>query len=193
MRAGPGIMPAHVPDGVTELGDGIARGGGPVGVDVYFDYQCPFCKQFELTTGPTLDGLVEDRMITLVHHPVAFLDAASTDRYSSRASSASGCAADQGRFAEYTYALFAAQPPEGGPGLPDDELARLGESVGVTEPAFGICVRRHTYLDWAAYVTAVAIRQGVNATPTVYVEGVSVPANTQMIVAAVASLSPGPR
>ena len=177
--------PVHIPAGATETGDGIAVGDGPVVVDAFIDFLCPFCKQFELTAGPTLDQLVENRLITLVYHPMAFLDAASTNRYSSRAASASGCASDQGTFMQYAYALFVSQPSEGGPGLSDDELIELGTSVGLAGPAFENRVREHTYIEWAAYVTARAVRQGVNATPTVFVQGVPVPANAQMIVAAV--------
>ncbi|WP_405143248.1 DsbA family protein [Sphaerisporangium sp. NBC_01403] len=189
MRAGQVMAPAHVPAGATETGDGVIVGDGPVIVDAYIDFQCPFCKQFELTAGPTLDQLVENRLITLVYHPMAFLDAASTNQYSSRAASASGCASDHGRFMEYAYALFVNQPPEGGPGLSDDELIELGDSVGLTDPAFGACVRRHTYVEWAAYVTARAAQRGVNATPTVFVQRVAVPANAQMIVAAVEAVT----
>jgi protein-disulfide isomerase len=179
--------PIHIPAAATASGDGIAVGEGHVVVDTYIDFQCPFCKHFELTFGPTLDRMVEDRLITLVYHPMGFLDAASTNKYSSRAASSSGCASDHGRFVEYAYALFVNQPPEGGPGLTDDELIDVAASVGLTDPAFEACVRKHTYLEWAAYVTARAMERGVNATPTVFVQGVSVPANSQMIVTAVAS------
>ncbi|GAA3790501.1 hypothetical protein GCM10022226_06910 [Sphaerisporangium flaviroseum] len=184
-QAGRLTAPIHVPAGATEGGDGIVVGDGPVIVDAYIDFQCPFCKQFELTSGPTLDQLVENRRITVVYHPMAFLDAASTNQYSSRAASASGCASDQGMFMEYAYGLFVNQPPEGGPGLSDDELIELGTTVGITDPVFEACVRRHTYIEWAAYVTARAVQRGVNATPTVFVQGVPVPANPQVIVAAV--------
>ncbi|RCG26155.1 disulfide bond formation protein DsbA [Sphaerisporangium album] len=189
MRAGQVMAPVHIPTGATETADGIAVGRGPVVVDAYIDFQCPFCKQFELTAGPTLDQLVENGLITLVYHPMAFLDAASTNRYSSRAASASGCASDHGAFAEYAYALFVNQPPEGGPGLTDDELIGLGATIGLTDPGFAACVHGHTYVEWAGYVTARAAERGVNATPTVFVQGVSVPANAKMIVAAVAAVT----
>ncbi|GII86638.1 hypothetical protein Ssi03_46280 [Sphaerisporangium siamense] len=186
---GPDGPPVPVPAGATNTGDGIVHGVGPVTVDAYIDFQCPFCKQFALTSGPTLDKLVESRAITLVYHPMAFLDAASTNRYSSRAASASGCAADRGGFVPYHYALYVEQPPEGGPGLSDDELIALGPAAGVEDPSFVVCVRAHRYVDWAAAVTAAAARRGVNATPTVFVQGVSVPANPQMIASAVAAVT----
>jgi protein-disulfide isomerase len=181
--------PSRVPAGSTPEGDGIAVGSGPVTVDAYIDFQCPFCKRFELNAGPTLDRLVDDGAITLVYHPMAFLDGASTTRYSSRAASASGCAADQGRFREYAHVLFVNQPPEGGAGLSDQELIVLGRLVGIEEPGFADCVTGHVYMPWAEYVTGRAAERGVTGTPSVFVGGVPVPANAPIIANAVANLA----
>lgn len=182
--------PIRVPASASAGGDGIVVGTGPVTVDVYVDFLCPFCKSFERTSGPALNEMVKDQAISLICHPLGFLDRLSTNRYSSRASAASACASDGGRFVEYTRALFAVQPPEGGPGLTDDELIELGGPAGLTGPAFGECVRAGAYLDWAAYVTRKAVERGVSATPTVLVEGVSVRTDPRAIVAAVASAAP---
>jgi hypothetical protein len=57
--------------------------------------------------------------------------------------------------------------------------------VGLPSPAFDSCVQRGSYLDWPPFVTASATARGVTATPTVLVEGVTVPANARMISAAV--------
>ena len=179
--------PERTPAGASAEGDGIVIGDGPVTVDAYIDFQCPFCKQFEEVAAPTLDRMITDRLINVVYHPMAFLDRLSTNHYSSRASASSGCAADGGRFEEYAHALFADQPPEGGPGLSDEELIDIGRSVGLDESAFAQCVLSRAYLDWAAYVTFMAGRRGVGATPTVTVDGVFVPANPRAIAAAVAA------
>jgi protein-disulfide isomerase len=181
--------PARVPAGASVEGDGIVIGAGPIIIDAYIDFQCPFCKQFEEVAGPALDRLVAEGLTSDVYHPMCFLDRLSTDHFSSRASASSGCAADGGRFREYARALFANQPPEGGPGLTDEELIEIGRSVGLADPAFARCVLDRHYLDWSAYVTFVAGRRGVGATPTVTVDGVSVPANPRAIVAAVAAVA----
>ncbi len=121
-----------------------------------------------------------------------FLDEASTTNYSTRAAAASGCAADLGRFLEYAHTLFVHQPPEGGPGLSDAELAGLGRTVGLADPAFAACLSDAPYLDWPPYVTARATEAGVSATPTVLVAGVVVRPDAQAITAAVARASSGP-
>jgi protein-disulfide isomerase len=182
-------IPAQVPAGTTPEGDGIVLGDGPVRVDAYIDFLCPFCRQFEERSGTYLDRLLDAGAISLAYHPLGFLDRLSTTRYSSRASAASGCAADHGRFREYKDALFANQPPEGGPGLSQEQLIELGRQVGLTDPDFAVCVAEGRYLPWAEYVTLRAAERGVSGTPSVFVAGVPVPANGPVIAAAVAELA----
>src|SRR5579862_4496966 len=184
-------IPSRLPAGATGEGDGIVIGHGPVRVDAFIDFLCPFCRQFELSAGPTLVGLVSGGQVSLVYHPMNFLDEASTTNYSTRAAAASGCAADGGRFAEYAHALFVSQPPEGGPGLSDAELADLGRAVGLDGAAFTACLSEGPYLDWPSRVTARATALGVEATPTVLVAGAVVSPEARSIGAAVAGAASG--
>src|SRR5262249_36547636 len=115
-----------------------------------------------------------------------FLDEASSTNYSTRAAAASGCAADRGRFLDYAHALFVNQPPEGGPGLSDVELAGLAKTTGLDDGQFAACLSDGPYLDWPASVTVRAVAAGVEATPTVFVAGVPVRPEASAIAAAVA-------
>ncbi|MFY1633755.1 DsbA family protein [Solwaraspora sp. WMMB335] len=164
---------------------GIASGDGPVTVDLYADFLCPACRQFEEQVGPTLDQLVDDGSITLVFHPVAILDRLSSTAYSTRAAAASGCAADGGTFHEYAAALYEQQPAEGGPGLTDEQLIEIGTGVGLDATSFGQCVQDGTYHSWPEHVTEQASRAGVTGTPTVLVAGERVTNSADAIVAAV--------
>jgi protein-disulfide isomerase len=174
-----------LPKGATASGDGIALGIGLVPVDVYLDFQCPVCKQFQLMSGATLEGLLGDGAITLVHHPVNLLDAVSTTGYSTRAAAASAAASDFDRFLEYVEALLLNQPPEDGPGLTDCQLVELGHAVGITDAGFAERVNLGRYLPWPPYVTERATRRGVSGTPTVYVHGKPVAARPGPIELAV--------
>ncbi len=180
------ITPSRVPAGATPEGDGVVVGDGPVRVDAFIDFLCPYCRRFELSSGPALAGLVADRLASLVYHPMNILDAASTTSYSTRAAAASGCAADQGQFPSYAHALFVHQPPEGGPGLSDAQLADIGREVGLADAEFLTCLTEAPYLDWPPYVTERATAAGVTATPTVLVAGGVVSPEAQAITAAVA-------
>lgn len=161
-----------VPPGVAASDDsGIAIGNGPVTVDVYADYLCPACKQWEAATQSTVDQLIEEKKITLVFHPISILDRMTSTQYSTRSASASGCAAEGGKFSEFSAALFANQPPEGGAGLSDDELIRIGGEVGLVDPDFADCVRDGEYRSWVEHTTDTASDRGVTGTPTIFVNG----------------------
>ncbi|HUB41755.1 MAG TPA: thioredoxin domain-containing protein [Streptosporangiaceae bacterium] len=181
--------PGRVPADATPEGDAVVVGAGRVRVDAFIDFLCPFCRRFELSAQPVLAGLTADGRASVAYHPMNFLDEASTTNYSSRAAAASGCAADEGRFLAYAHALFVNQPPEGGPGLSDAELAGLGHGAGLDSARFAACLSDGPYLDWPAYVTARAIAAGVESTPTVLVAGEPVRAEGRAIAAAVAQAS----
>lgn len=178
-------VPGRVPAGATPDGDGILIGAGPVRVDAFIDFLCPFCREFEQAAEPVLARLVSDGQASLAYHPMNFLDEASTTSYSTRAAAASGCAADQDRFLPYAHELFARQPPEGGAGLSDAVLAGLGQAAGLDEGALAACLAQGTYLDWPPYVTERATALGVSATPTVLVAGTQVRPEPDAIAAAV--------
>ncbi|MET8312077.1 thioredoxin domain-containing protein [Micromonospora sp. NPDC005173] len=159
------------PPGANADGTGIVTGGGPVTVDIFEDFLCPACKQFEQTSGATLEQLVAENKATLVYHPVAYLNRFSTTDYSTRSSAASGCAAAGGKFREYAKALFDKQPPEGSAGLSDDELIDIGTGVGLDRGSFAGCVKDNTYRTWTEHVTDEASRDDVTGTPTILVNG----------------------
>ena len=182
--------PDQLPAGATPEGDGIAVGDGPVRVDIYIDYLCPYCQRFELNAGDALAALAESHQATLVYHPMNFLDEASTTRYSTRAAAAAGCASDLGRFVEFTHQLYVQQPEEGGPGLSDAEIAGVARAAGLDPSAFTSCTAQGRYLDWPEFVTARAVEAGVPGTPTVRVNGTEADPDGDSITSAVQQAGP---
>jgi protein-disulfide isomerase len=145
---------------------------------------CPNCKRFEESVAAMLDRAVTAGRVTVVTHPVAFLDRMSQGtEYSTRAVAAAGCAADGGRFTEYVRVLFQQQPAEHTRGLTDDRLVALGRDAGLAD-GFAQCVRDGTYRGWAAHVSEQAARAGVVGTPTVKVNGKVTDADPAAISAA---------
>jgi protein-disulfide isomerase len=158
-RSGEYTAPAGTTsDGGDDAGLHVA-GDGPVTVEVYLDFLCPACRQFEEATTPTLNQLIVDEKIRLVWHPLGFLDRLSTTDYSTRSASAAACASDAGKLKGYGEALFAQQPPEGGPGLSDDQLVDIGGPVGLNAPSFAACVRDGTYENWVSHVNDLAAQR----------------------------------
>ncbi|MEU7906967.1 thioredoxin domain-containing protein [Actinoplanes sp. NPDC049118] len=159
------------PSVAVDEGTAFAVGTGPVKIDIYEDFLCPACRDFEAAAQTTIDQLVAENKVTVLYHPIAILDHLSTTEYSTRSAAASAAAAQGGKFAEYHRVLFANQPPEGGAGLDNAKLIELGRSVGLTDAAFADAVDDGTYEAWATKVTDTAASRGVNSTPTVLVDG----------------------
>ncbi|MEV4639328.1 thioredoxin domain-containing protein [Actinoplanes sp. NPDC049548] len=160
-----------VPPSAVDDGTAFARGSGPVTIDIYEDFMCPVCHEFEKTSGPTVTQLVDAKKVTVRYHPIAILDRASTTEYSTRSAGAAAAASVGGKFFEYHEVLFANQPAEGSAGLDDAKLIELGRSVGLTDAAFADAVNGRTYTAWATDVTDKASARGVTGTPTVLVAG----------------------
>lgn len=184
--------PLAAPKGGTNDGIYVGPASAKATVDLYIDFMCPICNQFEQTTGPTLDKMVQASQIRIYYHPVAYLDRASQGtNYSTRASGAAACAADAGVFDKYRSVLYQNQPQENTPGLTNAQLIQYGTQAGVKDTAaFEKCVNDGKYSTWTATLTEAASKGGVGGTPTVKVNGTvvggkdTVP-NTQQVTDAI--------
>ncbi|MEV4346887.1 thioredoxin domain-containing protein [Actinoplanes sp. NPDC049596] len=168
------------PSVAVDEGTAFAVGSGPVTVDLYEDFMCPICNQFEQSTGGTIEKMVTDKRVTVRYHPVAILDGASNGtKYSTRAAGASAAAAQDGKFLEYHKVLYANQPEENSSGPDNAKLIELGKSVGLGS-SFETAVNDKTYDSWATKVTDTFASRGFNGTPTIVVNGKQVegPNNT---------------
>ncbi|HEY2203260.1 MAG TPA: thioredoxin domain-containing protein [Pseudonocardia sp.] len=125
----------------TVSGSVVTAGkAAPTTVDIYEDFLCPICGNFEARDGGAITKAINDGKIQVRYHPVAILNRATNPPgYSLRAGNAAVCSADAGFFAAYHTKLFAEQPSEGSAGLTDQELIAKGQEVGA--PAtFAQCV-----------------------------------------------------
>ncbi|MDR7383783.1 DsbA family protein [Promicromonospora iranensis] len=153
-------------------------------LDVYVDYMCPVCGQFEALNGASIAELREAGDLTLVVHPVSILDRTSQGtEYSTRAAAAAAWVADRApeQFSAFHDAMFASQPEEQTPGLSDEQIAQVAEQAGVpADAAAGIAdgTAHETYEEWVSAASEVAgddpdLRnaQGGFGTPTVVIDG----------------------
>jgi protein-disulfide isomerase len=153
---------------------GNASSGAPT-VDLYEDFQCPFCKHLETASGAEFDKLAKNGDIKLVVHPMTILDRPGTDD-SVRAANAAYCADDQGKFVEFRKVVFANQPQEG-VGYTNDQLKQFGTAAGITGDAkktFDQCVDSAKYKNYVKNVQTQAEKAGVFSTPTVKINGKAV-------------------
>lgn len=167
--ADPTAVPANTLDGGIPTGESTA----PVTVEVYLDYQCPVCQQFEATNADYLDGLRADGKVQVVYKPIAILDRLSGGTmYSTRAASAAGCVAeaDPSVFAAWNDAMFTEQPAENGTGLPDSRLVEIATTAGAPD-SVSSCITGGSYEGWVTSSTEAAATAGYSSTPTVLVSG----------------------
>jgi protein-disulfide isomerase len=163
-------------------------------VDIYEDFQCPHCLDFETAVASTLDADVVANRAQVRFHPMSFLDSATgSNKYSSRAANAAICASDASvdLFVKFHNMLFtsAIQPAEGSSGRPDSTFVDVGQKVGMTPDqvtTLTTCMQTHQHRALVQAITEAASKKGINSTPTVLVNGKKVDATLAALNKAIA-------
>src|SRR3954465_14019376 len=153
----------------------------PVKVVIYEDFICPFCGQFEAASRATLQKDIEQGKVQFQYHVLSFLDRSSSTRYSTRAANALAVVLDKDGPAvakQFHDLLFENQPPENSAGLSDSPLVALAVQAGANRADVKKGIDDLAFEQWVKNVTDQASRDGVNATPTVRIDGKTVEANT---------------
>lgn len=134
---------------------------GTIDIQLYVDYLCDACGQFEASNGAQLRSWVETGAATLEIHPIALLTTKSSGtQYSLRAAAVAACVADLApdHYFGFHEALLTDQPEEGSEGLTDAEILARAKAAGVT--ALGQitrCVNEERYKPWVKEATARAL------------------------------------
>ena len=173
--------PAPRPDsaGINQETGAVVVGEGSNEVDVYFDFFCPHCQDFEDANGEAITNGITDGSITLNLHPVALpgLNAASGTEFSERASNAMYCVADAEPTAAYPFfqAVFGQHPT--GSGLSDEQLISYAVTAGAPGTVAD-CFADRTWSDLVAEQTKnlpADPETGSTGTPVLLVNGEWVP------------------
>jgi protein-disulfide isomerase len=158
----------------NQYGVPISEAPGKPTLAIWEDFQCPACKQFEEQMGATIEEIAKAGDATVIWRSTSFLDQNYPGQNSQRAAAAYGCAVDAGKGIEYHDTVFANQPATEGDGYTQEQLLGFGTSVGITGDAkatFDKCVTDKTYMSWAANGTASMAAEGVQGTPSLYLNG----------------------
>lgn len=143
---------------------------------VYVDYQCPVCQAFDLPNEAQLRSWVDTGVATLEIRPISFLDRASLNEYSSRATNAAMCIAnfEPDSFFDFHGLLMINQPGEQSQGPDDDELFALANQAGAGTEEIKGCIQAKSFGDYIEQHTQIVLNnpQGgisVTGTPTILV------------------------
>ena len=163
-------------------------------VDLFEDFQCPHCLEFEQQVGATLQADTRANKAQLLFHTLSFLDANSANQYSSRAANAALCVSDisTDAFVKYHNLLFtpAVQPKEGTNGPDNTQLIVYAGQIGLTKDQVNTvttCIQTKQHAALVQAITDNASKRGVNSTPTVWVNGKSVSATLDAVTKAIAA------
>jgi protein-disulfide isomerase len=171
---------ASMGKGYPAFADVTAAAGVPT-VDLYEDFQCPICAQFEAALGSTMQGLAQEGKLKLNYHVLNFLDDKTGAKNSTPAANGAFCAAADGKFQEFHNAIFASQVAEG-KDVTDAELGAWAATAGITGDALTTwkkCVADDTYTRYVTSVNEAAFKiPSFQGTPTVMINGKVVELNT---------------
>ena len=142
-------------------------------LEIFEDFQCPICKQFEEATGETVQKLALEGKVKVVYRPFHLFgqqpDPVKTN--SLRSAEAALCVPAD-KWISYHDALFKFQPAEGAKGFSPDDLVKWGKDIGITDANFEKCVRDEQKKPEVDAMTNYALQQrGVDGTPTVFLNG----------------------
>ena len=187
----PAVDPnAALPSGVTSQTYGVRVGSAWTAANadsiptlqLWEDFQCPACGEFEKSAGTKLAELVDAGKVRLEYRPTIFLDANLSDKNTAagnpdsslNATIAFGCAVDQGVAQAYHGALFAAQPADEGQGYSAADLTAVAQTAGLADQKltkFIECITNKVYEDWAQLSYQKFTEEGVTSTPTGILNG----------------------
>lgn len=162
-------VPVDLADGRT-----LGKADAPVTLDVWSDFQCPVCGQFVEIVEPSLiRTYVANGTLRIVDHDAAFQGARSSSSYDESVEAAAGarCAADQGLYWQFHNLLFANQVGENEGAFRDERLRAIASKAGLDIAAWDACRATGTQQAAARAETADAVKLGVNATPTMNLNG----------------------
>ena len=150
-----------VPDGVR-----VGNQDAKVTMDLWVDYSCPHCQEFEAANNSVINDLVAAGKLAVTYHNIEIV----TD-YGTEAGSAAACVAvnDPGAWPAFNAALYANHSATTD-GWSASDFATFASSNGAGGST-QTCIRDETYKSWIADNTAASVKAGVTGTPTMFIDG----------------------
>jgi protein-disulfide isomerase len=152
--------------GDTANGVRVGAADAKVTMDLWVDYSCPHCQEFEATNDAALTSLVASGKLAVVYHNIQIV----TD-YGTEAGSASACLAvhDPNAWPAFNAALYA-NHSAATDGWTASDFARFATANGGGS-ATRSCITDGTYRSWISANTEASATAGVSGTPTMFIDG----------------------
>ena len=145
----------------------IGSESAPVEMVMWGDFQCPFCRRFELTTLPALiERYVDTGQVRFVWRNFENYGSESQD-----AAVAAYCAGEQDRFWDYHTTLYENQRGVNTGVFVKANLQRFADELGLEAAPFNTCIAGQDYNTVIIADKRLGRSEGVNATPTFFING----------------------
>ena len=175
-RIGAGVEPTASPSPSPSAAADAALSGAapvlgdpaaPVLVEIWADYQCPYCAiMTHAMEGALLRDYVDTGRIRLAFRDFAFLGQESLE-----AAAAARCAGQQGAYWRYHDLLFASQQGENQGAFAAPNLISIAGFAGLDRQAFAACMNDSAVRTAVTAETEAGRALGVASTPSVNVVG----------------------
>jgi protein-disulfide isomerase len=157
--------------GEAGVGDGVGVGSpdAPVVVELFEDFSCPHCAEFEAEAPELLKPYIQKDQVRVVYYPMTLGSFTRAGYGNDTAANAFGCAADEegpSKVAAYHETLFANQQ-----NWNENLLIDLANQSGIDSGKFEACVRNNSFGEWVRAIDQTATDRGVSGTPTAFVDG----------------------
>jgi protein-disulfide isomerase len=165
----PTPMATPTPPPNAAIGPSLGSAAAPVTVEIWADYQCPYCRLEAMVFGGSLErAFVLPGIAHVVYRDFAFLGQESTD-----AAVAARCAGrqDPGAYWRFHDLLFASQQGENQGTFKRENLVTLAGLAALDATAFTACLDDPAVARAVADETAAGRALGIESTPTMRVSG----------------------
>ena len=153
-------------------GLGVGNPDAPVKIEIFEDFLCPFCQEYETSGRDQLRQDVEDGSAYVVYRPIAFLN-----EYSARALNAFAVVLEKSGpevALKFHDRLYDEQPAETGTMPGNAWLIAQAVAVGANADDITAGIDGYAFKQWIINGADDASKRRVNATPTVFANGTPV-------------------
>lgn len=165
-------------------------------LEVFEDFQCPYCQEFEKTSGDTVKRLAAAGKVNVIYNPIwLFKEREEPIRGNSERAANAALCAPANKWVQYHDKIYHNQPAEGSKGFSNGDLIGWAKDLGFDNSTFEQCVKGLKKQSTLQQMTNYAEQtRGVSGTPTVFLDGKSLdltntllkPANLEKAIAAAA-------
>jgi protein-disulfide isomerase len=160
-----------------------SKGGKAPKLELFEDFQCPICHEFEKASGATIKRLAAEGKVNVLYYPFwLFKQQPDPIRGNSQRAANAALCAPADKWIQYHDEIYKNQPAEGSKGFSNKDLIGWAKDLGFDTPQFEQCVnggQKQSLID--SMTNYAENTRKVTGTPTVFLNGQSVDLNSTLL------------